>query len=60
MQIDLENPRTQPKLGNPAVAGLAGSELMACAGSAWYIMASIISKDLVSRDLLTVGDPWLD
>ena len=38
----------------------AGYELMLCAFSAWYIMASIISKDLVGRDLLPVGDPWLD
>jgi hypothetical protein len=33
---------------------------MLCALSAWYIMASIISKDLVGRDLLPVGDPWMD
>ncbi len=46
--------------GFPALIKVAGFELMACAGSAWYIMASIISKDLVGRDLLPVGDPWLD
>ena len=46
--------------GYPAMVKVAGYELMLCAFSAWYIMASIISKDLVGRDLLPVGQPWLD
>ena len=46
--------------GYPAMAKVAGFELMACAFSAWYIMASIISKDLAGRDLLPVGEPWME
>jgi succinate-acetate transporter protein len=46
--------------GYPALVKVAGYELMLCAFSAWYIMASIISKDLVGRDLLPVGEPWMD
>ncbi len=42
------------------MAKVAGFELMGCAFSAWYIMASIISKDLAGRDLLPVGEPWME
>lgn len=46
--------------GYPALGKVAGYELMLCALSAWYIMASIISKDLAGRDLLPVGEPWME
>jgi len=31
---------------------------MICAGLAWYMMASIIYKDLFGRDVLPVGKPF--
>ena len=46
--------------GFPGMVKAAGYELMLCAFSAWYIMASIISKDVAGRDLLPVGEPWVD
>lgn len=45
---------------NPVFNKVAGYELMICAFSAWYIMAHIIYHDLAGRDLLPVGEPWLD
>ena len=44
----------------PIFNKIAGYELMLCAFSAWYIMAHIIYNDLAGRNLLPVGEPWLD
>jgi len=38
---------------------LAGYELMACALSAWYMMARAILNELYGRDLLPAGKPWI-
>ena len=43
--------------GNEHLAFLAGIVLTFCALGAWYMMASIIFKDLFGRDLLPVGKP---
>ena len=45
---------------NPVFNLVAGYELMLCAFSAWYIMAHIIYHDLAGRDLMPVGEPWLE
>lgn len=45
--------------GLPEVKVLAGYVLMACAGSAWYIMAHTIFADVFGRDVLPVGRPWI-
>ncbi|MEI6765069.1 MAG: acetate uptake transporter [Bacteroidota bacterium] len=45
--------------GNPTMNVVAGYELIFCAFSAWYLMASIILNDLSGKTLLKVGKPWL-
>jgi succinate-acetate transporter protein len=45
--------------GFPSLTVVAGYELMACAGMAWYIMAHLIFADVFGRDVLPVGKPWL-
>ncbi len=45
--------------GFPQLTAVAGFELMACALSAWYIMAHAIFADVFGRDVLPVGKPWL-
>jgi hypothetical protein len=32
---------------------------MACALSAWYVMAHLIYMDVFGRDVLPVGKPWI-
>jgi len=44
--------------GGEEFQALAGWDLMVCAGLAWYMMASIIYKDLFGRDVLPVGKPF--
>ncbi len=45
--------------GMPELTRVAGYELMACALSAWYIMAHLIYKDVFGRDVLPVGKPLI-
>jgi hypothetical protein len=45
--------------GYPALKTIAGYELMACALSAWYVMAHLIYADVFGRDVLPVGKPWI-
>jgi hypothetical protein len=45
--------------GFPIMNKVAGFELMACALSAWYIMAHIIYADVFGRNILPVGNPWI-
>ncbi|MFT3783561.1 MAG: acetate uptake transporter [Nibricoccus sp.] len=45
--------------GNPVFNKYAGYELMACALSAWYMMAGIILNDLFGREVLPAGKAWL-
>jgi succinate-acetate transporter protein len=46
--------------GYPAIQPVAGYVLMACALSAWYVMAHIIYADVFGRDVLPVGKPWIN
>ena len=46
--------------GFPQLTVIAGYELMACALSAWYVMAHIIFQDLWGYDVLPVGKPWIE
>ncbi|MDP2875659.1 MAG: acetate uptake transporter [Holophaga sp.] len=46
--------------GFPELTKVAGYVLMLCAFSAFYIMAHIIYHDLAGRNLLPVGEPWVD
>lgn len=45
--------------GYPQMTVVAGWELMACALSAWYMMAHVIYAQVFGRDVLPVGKPWL-
>ena len=45
--------------GVPGMVKAAGYELMLCAFSAWYLMASAVYKDVAGRDVLPVGAPWV-
>jgi succinate-acetate transporter protein len=45
--------------GFPALTKVAGYELMACALSAWYMMAHVIFAQVFGRDVLPVGKPWI-
>lgn len=45
--------------GFPEMNKVAGYELMACALSAWYMMAHAIYADVFGRDVLPVGKPWI-
>jgi succinate-acetate transporter protein len=44
--------------GYPKMNVVAGYELILCALSAWYMMASIIINDLAGKTVLPVGAPW--
>ncbi len=45
--------------GFPILNVVAGYELMFCALSAWYMMASIILGDVYGRVVLPMGKPWI-
>ena len=45
--------------GFPALNKVAAYVLIACALSAWYMMARIILNELYGRDLLPAGKPWI-
>lgn len=45
--------------GFPQMNVVAGYELIFCAFSAWYMMASIILKDVSGKDLLKMGKPLI-
>ena len=45
--------------GYPAMNKIAGYELMACAFSAWYMMAGIIMNDVAGKEILSMGSPWV-
>jgi len=45
--------------GYPWATKVAGYELMACAASAWYMMAHVIYKQVFGKDILPVGAPWI-
>lgn len=44
--------------GFPACNTAAAYVLIACAFSAWYMMARIILNELYGRELLPAGEPW--
>ena len=44
---------------NPVFNVIAGYELMACAFSAWYMMARIILNEVYGRELLPAGKAWV-
>lgn len=45
--------------GYPEMTKVAGYELMACAASALYMMASTIYGQVFGRDVLPLGKPWI-
>ena len=45
--------------GFPEMTKVAGYELMVCAASAWYMMASIIYSQVFGKDVLPMGKPWI-
>ncbi|MEI8307129.1 MAG: acetate uptake transporter [Chloroflexales bacterium] len=45
--------------GFPIFIVVAAYDLMACALSAWYVMAHLLFHDLFGRDVLPVGKPWI-
>ncbi len=45
--------------GWQSLKAVAGYELMACALSAWYMMARTILNEIYGRDLLPAGKPWV-
>ncbi len=45
--------------GFPIMNKVAGYELIICALSAWYMMASIVINDVAGREVLKSGKPWL-
>ncbi len=45
--------------GMPAMTKVAGYELMACAASAFYMMASAIYQQVFGREILPLGKPWI-
>lgn len=45
--------------GDPIFNKIAGFELMACAASAWYMMAGIILNDVYGRVVLPSGKAWV-
>jgi len=45
--------------GFPIMNKVAGFELILCAFSAWYMMASIIINDVAGRELLKSGKPFV-
>lgn len=45
--------------GFPQLTVFAAYDLIACAVSAWYMMAHVIYLQLFGKDILPVGKPWL-
>jgi hypothetical protein len=45
--------------GYPELTKVAGYELMLCAASALYMMAHVIYAQVLGRNILPVGKPWL-
>lgn len=45
--------------GHPAMGKVGAFVLIFSALNAWYIMAHVIFRDILGRDVLPVGDPWL-
>lgn len=45
--------------GHPAMGKVGAFVLIFSALNAWYIMAHIVFLDILGRDVLPVGDPWL-
>jgi succinate-acetate transporter protein len=45
--------------GHPEMTKYAAVVLLACAASAWYMMLSIILKDVYGRVVLPMGKPWI-
>ena len=45
--------------GYPEMTKVAGYELMACALSAWYMMAHVICNQVFGREVLPVGRAWI-
>ena len=45
--------------GFPQANYAAAIVLIACAGCAWYMMASIILNELAGREMLKSGKPWI-
>lgn len=45
--------------GFPVLNVIAGYVLILCAFGAWYMMAAIILNELVGKNVLKVGKPWL-
>jgi len=45
--------------GNPQMNVVAGYELILCALSAWYMMATIVINDVAGKELLKSGNPWI-
>lgn len=45
--------------GFPILNVVAGYVLIACALSAWYMMAAVILNDLAGREILKNGKPWI-
>ena len=45
--------------GFPMMNTVAAFVLIACAFSAWYMMAGAILKDVYGRDILPMGKPWV-
>jgi len=41
------------------MTAVAGYVLIACALTAWYMMARIILNELYGRELLPAGRPWV-
>jgi succinate-acetate transporter protein len=46
--------------GHPAMGKVAAFVLIFSALHAWYMMAHILFLDIFGRDVLPVGDPWLN
>lgn len=46
--------------GYPAMTKVAAYVLILCALNAWYMMAHIIFFGIFGRDVLPVGQPWID
>lgn len=46
--------------GYPAMTKVAAYVLILCALNAWYMMAHVIFMGIFGRDVLPVGQPWID
>lgn len=46
--------------GYPAMTKVAAYVLILCALNAWYMMAHVIFLGIFGRDVLPVGQPWID